>query len=140
MNPYPTYSPTTSPCPISPTTSPYPTYPMAFFPTPTVFTPFPMETTPTTFQPSQQPSMSATIIQPSEQQPALPSTSNKTCLTQSTCEGRQQQMGFANFYAGTYEDFGCFSRNNNLFWGIGGTEEQMSTSDLSKKKERVWCE
>ena len=60
------------------------------------------------------------------------------CLTRTECE-EQLQNGYTNFYFGSYADYGCFAKNNNLFWGVGGTDAQNVISSLNNNKERVWC-
>ena len=49
-------------------------------------------------------------------------------------------MGFVNFYAGSYADYGCFSKGDNLYWGNGGSDAQKAFSPLGGVKERVWCD
>ena len=71
-------------------------------------------------------------------------TNQAVSLSQSECEW---QMGFytgfsewtSGFYSGSFADYGCFSKGANLYWGVGGTEEQMAIADLGGLKERVWC-
>lgn len=65
-------------------------------------------------------------------------TKTTACLTQVECE-EQFQKGYANFYTGSYADYGCFAKNNNLFWGVGGTDAQNAIISLNNNKERVWC-
>jgi len=59
---------------------------------------------------------------------------------QSECEEQSQMTRFTNFYAGSYADYGCFSKGGNLYWGIGGSDAQKAISPLGGVKERVWCD
>ncbi|KAL9183264.1 hypothetical protein ACHAXT_005051 [Thalassiosira profunda] len=77
---------------------------------------------------------------PSTEAVAATGPSPKICQTRSECEGQMQSGEYVSFYTGTFaEDFGCFSKGGNLFWGTGGSEEQMTASPLAGAKERVWC-
>lgn len=62
----------------------------------------------------------------------------RVCQTEQECGRRREVMGLSGFYPGEHKDFGCFSQNGALFWGVGGTTEQNGLP-LKGKKERVWC-
>ena len=117
------------------------------YPTPSQWTPFP------TYIPTSQASPSPSIeVSPPEssmpsstphqtQQPSAPIiTTNVTCATQADCDKQRQKMGFVNFYPGDYADYGCFSKYGISYWGMGGTDEQISIDPLGGVKERIWCE
>jgi len=78
--------------------------------------------------------------QKQEQTSPVTASATRTCLTQSECEEQQQKKGFDYFYTGSYGNYGCFSKQGNLYWGIGGTGSQKASSPLIGAKERVWCE
>ncbi len=48
-------------------------------------------------------------------------------------------VGFDNFYVGRFSGFGCFQEGGNLYWGEGGTLEQMSTIYYDGDWSRVLC-
>jgi len=48
----------------------------------------------------------------------------RVCQTEQECGRRREVMGLSGFYPGEHKDFGCFSQNGALFWGVGGTTEQ----------------
>jgi len=46
-------------------------------------------------------------------------------------------------YFYSYDDIptkGCFIKNENMYFGTGGTIDEMSDSDVDGEQERVWCE
>jgi hypothetical protein len=69
----------------------------------------------------------------------------KACLTEEQCWDRFTAMHTAGvltgyFYAGdNFPTKGCVLKGEHVFFGSGGTLEEMSTF-LTGKKERIWCE
>ena len=67
------------------------------------------------------------------------------CLTEEECRDRFTAMHTAGilagyFYAGgNFPTKGCVLKGESVFFGSGGTLEEMSTF-LTGKKERLWCE
>ena len=74
------------------------------------------------------------------------------CMTADQCkekfislkqEDGTKWKGF--FYSGNYPTKGCFAKgdNGNLYFGTGGSREQMATRDVemsSEQRERIWCD
>ncbi|KAL7525278.1 hypothetical protein ACHAXR_000933, partial [Thalassiosira sp. AJA248-18] len=58
------------------------------------------------------------------------------------CEQAYRDMNFSgSFYLGVWPTKGCFSKNNNVFFGTGGTLEEMSETVLQGTlRKRIWCE
>ena len=61
------------------------------------------------------------------------------CLTAEQCEQKFYSTNMDSFFVGDYSAKGCFSKNDNIFFGIGGTEEEMKEADLPRLQQRVWC-
>mmetsp|Transcript_22333 Transcript_22333/g.39359 ORF Transcript_22333/g.39359 Transcript_22333/m.39359 type:complete len:984 (-) Transcript_22333:201-3152(-) len=72
--------------------------------------------------------------------PPEESKEDGACITQSKCDEERLEMGIAKFSAGNYPFKGCFTKNGHAYWGSGGSVEEMSRSDLSGIKERIWCD
>eukprot|EP00584_Thalassiosira_punctigera_P001199 CAMPEP_0172544424 /NCGR_PEP_ID=MMETSP1067-20121228/14593_1 /TAXON_ID=265564 ORGANISM="Thalassiosira punctigera, Strain Tpunct2005C2" /NCGR_SAMPLE_ID=MMETSP1067 /ASSEMBLY_ACC=CAM_ASM_000444 /LENGTH=100 /DNA_ID=CAMNT_0013330989 /DNA_START=25 /DNA_END=324 /DNA_ORIENTATION=+ len=47
--------------------------------------------------------------------------------------------GMENIYPADWSTKGCFSKGVNVFFGRGGTVEEMLESDLPGGQERIWC-
>jgi hypothetical protein len=68
-----------------------------------------------------------------------------SCLTEDQCEEKFTLMKNANvidgdFYTGTeYPTKGCFVKGSNVFFGIGGTDSEM-TSSVPKEQARLLCD
>jgi len=66
----------------------------------------------------------------------------KMCLTRNQCENASRKMGIGLFYEGKFPTKGCFTKETKhglaAFFSIGSVGD-MSTSNLSGKKERLWC-
>jgi len=60
------------------------------------------------------------------------------CLTQDECYDKSIELGVL-FYPGNFITKGCFLRNGNVYFSLG-TEEEMSTPELSGRLERLWCD
>ena len=64
------------------------------------------------------------------------------CLTRDDCKQRQKELGLKKFKSGKYANMGrgCFSKFDTLYWSVGGSYEQKTTSDLGwSAKVRVMC-
>ena len=67
--------------------------------------------------------------------------SSTACLTEADCKD-QMNGGYDQFVSGNYPYYGCFSKGGILYWGVGGTVEQMmdfSVFPPGGAKERVFC-
>ncbi|KAL3816963.1 hypothetical protein ACHAXA_011751 [Cyclostephanos tholiformis] len=68
------------------------------------------------------------------------------CSTEEGCNARYTIMknaGVINGYFYASDDIptmGCFLKGENVFFGAGGTFEDMIVSDLPGGQERIWCE
>lgn len=67
------------------------------------------------------------------------------CTTAEKCREKYQSASSAkdfNLYIGDYPTKGCFVKNDNLFFGTGGTYQDMSTTtdNLPRNQERIWCD
>ena len=128
--------PTSPPQPAGPTT-PFPTWRWSTTPFPT--SQFPIQS-PSTTQAPQNPTANPTNIVSTQ----LPSNSESkspagVCLDQSECANQLEKTGLESFNVGEYPDYGCFMKGGKLYWGTGGTNEQIAIDPLSGAKERVWC-
>eukprot|EP00571_Detonula_confervacea_P003344 CAMPEP_0172326074 /NCGR_PEP_ID=MMETSP1058-20130122/55537_1 /TAXON_ID=83371 /ORGANISM="Detonula confervacea, Strain CCMP 353" /LENGTH=348 /DNA_ID=CAMNT_0013042777 /DNA_START=42 /DNA_END=1084 /DNA_ORIENTATION=- len=61
------------------------------------------------------------------------------CLTLAECNSQRKKMGIAYFEVGSYDTFGCFSKLGEVYWGKGGTENEMGKDSLSGHKSRIYC-
>ncbi len=67
------------------------------------------------------------------------------CSTEEQCEARYTAMKNAGviqgyFYAGEFPTMGCILKDDNIFFGTGGTADEMAETNLPGKQVRVWCE
>jgi len=66
----------------------------------------------------------------------------KACLTSVQCENSSRKMGIDLFYEGKFPTKGCFMKETKhglaAFYSNGHLGA-MSTSNLSGKKGRLWC-
>lgn len=68
------------------------------------------------------------------------------CSTEEQCEARYTTMNNAGvirgyFYSSVeFPTKGCVLKEDNIFFGTGGTAEEMAETDLPGKQVRVWCE
>jgi negative regulator of sigma E activity len=62
------------------------------------------------------------------------------CLTEADCKDQMNKQ-YDQFVSGNYTFYGCVSKGGNLYWGAGGTVEQMTSNfpPGSVKEERVFC-
>ena len=69
-----------------------------------------------------------------------------SCLTEDQCEKKFTMMKNANVIGGYFHacpDFpskGCFVKGDNVFFGSGGTDNEMTKSDLPGKQGRLLCD
>ncbi|KAL7543025.1 hypothetical protein ACHAWF_007310 [Thalassiosira exigua] len=62
------------------------------------------------------------------------------CLTVDQCRKKYQSMNTGGgFYVNSWATKGCFMKGSNIFFGTGGTVDQMLETDLNGVQERVWC-
>jgi hypothetical protein len=72
--------------------------------------------------------------------------SDGSCLTEVQCKEKFTMMKNANtidgnFYASSdYETKGCFIKGSNVFFGIGGMDNEMTESDLPERQARLLCD
>ena len=72
-----------------------------------------------------------------------PSPKRKVCLTETQCNNERQILNIppSKYYVGTYpEVYGCYTKNDKLFWSSGGGVPEMAIHPLKGVKERVWCD
>ena len=48
--------------------------------------------------------------------------------------------GGSFYYGPSYPSKGCFAKNNNVYFGTGGSIDDMSTVDLPGVRTRLWCD
>ena len=66
-------------------------------------------------------------------------TTDDVCLTEADCKD-QMNARHDQFVSGNYPFYGCVSKGGNLYWGAGGTVEQMTSNfPPGSVKERVFC-
>lgn len=67
----------------------------------------------------------------------IPATTT-TCLTEMECKAKSG--GYTRYTIGDYPFYGCFTKGGNLFWGKGGTVEQIMAEDRTFNMARkVFC-
>ena len=66
----------------------------------------------------------------------------KACITRDECEEQAKLIGIELFYEGVFPTKGCFMKETKhglaAFFSNGSVGD-MSTANLSGKKERLWC-
>ena len=64
------------------------------------------------------------------------------CTTADECRQKFQSINTSGgfFYVNDFPTKGCFIKNNNGYFGTGGTEEEISMTDLPPAQERLWCD
>ena len=66
----------------------------------------------------------------------------KACITRGECEAQAKLIGIELFYEGKFPTNGCFvkeTKHGLAAFFSNGTVGKMSASNLSGKKERLWC-
>jgi hypothetical protein len=66
------------------------------------------------------------------------------CLTKESCVHQAKLLGYADkdIRYGNYsynQLYGCFNDEGVIYWGIGGTDAQNFSTELSGTYERLWC-
>mmetsp|Transcript_12887 Transcript_12887/g.27980 ORF Transcript_12887/g.27980 Transcript_12887/m.27980 type:complete len:401 (-) Transcript_12887:1869-3071(-) len=63
------------------------------------------------------------------------------CLTEEQCRQKFRSMNWSgSFYTGDWPTKGCFSKRSHIYFGTGGTAEEMSETDIPGVRERIWCD
>ena len=96
----------------------------------------PVTTSPT--DPENTPSESPTYY-PTVQEADTTSSSTKFCLSEAECQIKATEMNLP-FFVSEHTTKGCYTKNSKVFYSPGGTEEDMSTTELTGVLERVYCE
>ncbi len=63
----------------------------------------------------------------------------KVCRNQKVCNRQRHELGIGTYYVGDYTTKGCFYRGDTAYFGVGGTIQEKSKSDLQGGKVRIWC-
>ena len=62
------------------------------------------------------------------------------CLSAEECYAMFDPINnYATFEVGSYSKYGCFQEGGSLYWGVGGTLEQISTTYYDGDWSRVLC-
>ena len=66
---------------------------------------------------------------------------NTICQSESACRTKFNTLNTGGLFYVDVKDgqFGCVLKNNNGFWGNGGTIEEQSTNELPGSQERLFC-
>jgi hypothetical protein len=63
------------------------------------------------------------------------------CLSVEQCQSKFLTLDTGGyFYSGNFPSKGCYTKNNNVWFGTGGTYEEMAETDLPGILTRVWCD
>ena len=64
------------------------------------------------------------------------------CLTEEQCWRKYHQLnlGGSYYHRSEYTTKGCFVKGDNVFFGTGGSIDEMSSTQLKGEKQRVWCD
>ena len=66
---------------------------------------------------------------------------NTVCLTVEQCHHKFLSMDTDGYFSsGTFPSKGCYMKNNNVWFGSGGTDEEMAETELPGILTRVWCD
>lgn len=68
-----------------------------------------------------------------------PKNTRNMCQTESECKAKSKEMKMEFINSTMSPTKGCYSRNNKVFFSPG-KEEEMTTTDLSGMKVRVYCD
>jgi hypothetical protein len=70
-------------------------------------------------------------------------TTTTTCATKEQCDARRAELEIQNFFSGNFPTKGCFTKDGTngitAYWSEGGSEEDMSTTDLPALQKRITC-
>lgn len=78
-----------------------------------------------------------------EESQGMPPVNAVVYSTQEQClEQYSRTSTGGNFVVGSFDTKGCFSINNDIYFGTGGTVDEMhlSDSDLPGMEVRIWCD
>lgn len=78
-----------------------------------------------------------------EESQGMPPVNAVVCITQEQClEQYSRTSTGGNFVVGSFDTKGCFSINNDIYFGTGGTVDEMhlADSDLPGMEVRIWCD
>jgi len=62
-----------------------------------------------------------------------------TCLTEKDCKDQAKVYGGIEFVSGDFPFYGCFFKGDMVYWGRGGTEEQIE-EQIDYFREKVSCD
>ncbi len=66
---------------------------------------------------------------------------NTVCLTMEQCHHKFLSLETGGyFFSGTFPSKGCYMKNRNVWFGSGGTDEEMTETELPGILTRVWCD
>jgi len=66
---------------------------------------------------------------------------NTVCLTVEQCHHKFLSLETGGyFFSGTFPSKGCYMKNRNVWFGSGGTDEEMAETELPGILTRVWCD
>jgi hypothetical protein len=66
---------------------------------------------------------------------------NTVCLTVEQCHHKFLSLETGGyFFSGTFPIKGCYMKNRNVWFGSGGTDEEMAETELPGILTRVWCD
>ena len=73
--------------------------------------------------------------------PATTTSAATVCTTEEQCRQQFSTMSTSGeFLVGDFPTKGCFSKNGNVYFGIGSVvDEDMAETDLPGTQERIWC-
>jgi len=99
----------------------------------------PVTTSPTDPEntPSESPTYYPTVQE--EVDTTTTSSSTKFCLSEAECRVKATEMNLP-FFVSDHTTKGCYTKNSKVFYSPGGSEEDMSTTELTGVLERVYCE
>ena len=70
-------------------------------------------------------------------------TTQTACMTPTSCLEQSQLLsiiGVTNFNVGMFTSYGCYYEGDTAYFGVGGTDVDMSESPLPNGKTRIWCQ
>ena len=70
-------------------------------------------------------------------------TTQTACTTPTSCLEQSQLLsiiGVTNFNVGSFTSYGCYYKGDTAYFGVGGTDVDMSESPLPDGKTRIWCQ
>lgn len=70
-------------------------------------------------------------------------TTQTACTTPTSCLEQSKLLsiiGVTNFNVGSFTSYGCYYKGDTAYFGVGGTDVDMSESPLPDGKTRIWCQ